>query len=268
MNYRLTIQYDGTRYDGWQRQGNTDETIQGKLEEALFQATGERAELHGAGRTDAGVHALGQVASVRLEHAVPPEELRQALNRLLPDDIAVAAAEEAGARFHARLNAAGKTYRYSIRLGATPDVFRRRFQLHLDEELDLEAMEQAARLPHRAARLPLLLRKQEDEKILHPHSGLHRPAPEGGRSHPHLPRGRVPLPYGAHPGGDAAGGGPGGALPGGDAAPSWPPGTAPPPEPPPPPGASPWWRWTTTDSNTMRPRTLGSGGAVSFQLRS
>lgn len=144
MNYRLTIQYDGTRYDGWQRQGNTDETIQGKLEEALFQATGERAELHGAGRTDAGVHALGQVASVRLDHAVPPEELRQALNRLLPDDIAVAAVEEAGARFHARLNAAGKTYRYSIRLGATPDVFRRRFQLHLDEELDLEAMEQAA----------------------------------------------------------------------------------------------------------------------------
>lgn len=146
MNYRLTIQYDGTRYDGWQRQGNTDNTIQGKLEEALFQVTGERAELHGAGRTDAGVHALGQVASVRLERAFPPEELRRELNRRLPGDIAVTAAEEAGARFHARLNATGKTYRYAIRLGDVPDVFRRRFQLQLDEELDLAAMEEAAAL--------------------------------------------------------------------------------------------------------------------------
>ncbi len=146
MNYRLTIQYDGTRFDGWQRQGNTDNTIQGKLEEALFQVTGERAELHGAGRTDAGVHALGQVASVRLERDVPPEELRRGLNRLLPGDIAVTAAEEAGARFHARLNATGKTYRYAVRLGDVPDVFRRRFQLQLDEKLDLAAMEEAAAL--------------------------------------------------------------------------------------------------------------------------
>lgn len=144
MNYRLTIQYDGTRYDGWQRQGNTGETIQGKLEEVLFQATGERSELHGAGRTDAGVHALGQVASVRLEGGPPPEELRQRLNRRLPDDIAVTAVEEAGSRFHARLNATGKTYRYTVRLGDVPDVFRRRFQLHLDEEPDLAAMEEAA----------------------------------------------------------------------------------------------------------------------------
>lgn len=146
MNYRLTIQYDGTRFDGWQRQGNTDNTIQGKLEEALFQVTGERAELHGAGRTDAGVHALGQVASVRLERAVPPEELRQGLNRLLPGDIAVASVEQAGERFHARLNATGKTYRYAVRLGDVSDVFRRRFQLQLDEELDLAAMEEAAAL--------------------------------------------------------------------------------------------------------------------------
>lgn len=146
MNYRLMIQYDGTRYDGWQRQGNTDNTIQGRLEDALFRLTGERAELHGAGRTDAGVHALGQVASVRLTGTLPPEELRRGINGLLPEDIAVTAAAAAGERFHARLNATGKTYRYAIRLGDVPDVFRRRYQLRVEEALDLAAMERAAAL--------------------------------------------------------------------------------------------------------------------------
>ncbi len=146
MNYKLILQYDGTRYDGWQKQGNTGNTIQGKLESALSALAGAAVEVHGAGRTDAGVHALGQAASVRLPLDRPPEELRRALNALLPEDIAVVDLRPAGERFHARLNAVGKTYRYVIRLGDVPDVFRRRFQLHLDEELDVSAMERAAAL--------------------------------------------------------------------------------------------------------------------------
>ena len=146
MNYKLTLQYDGSRYDGWQKQGNTSNTIQGRLEQALSHLAGVPVEVHGAGRTDAGVHALGQTASVRLPHDLPPEELRAALNRLLPEDIAAVDVQRAGERFHARLNAVGKTYRYAIRLGDAPDVFRRRYQLRVEEPLDLPAMERAAAL--------------------------------------------------------------------------------------------------------------------------
>ena len=111
MNYKLTISYDGSRYDGWQKQGNTDNTIQGKLEAALKGICGESVELHGAGRTDAGVHALSQVASFRLSSPLSPEFIKEQLNRYLPEDIAVLTAEEAPERFHARLNAKGKVYR-------------------------------------------------------------------------------------------------------------------------------------------------------------
>ena len=126
MNYKLTIQYDGSRYDGWQRQGNTDNTIQGKLEGVLSRLAEEPIEIQGAGRTDAGVHAEGQVASVKLPGTLPAAEVMAYLNQYLPDDIAVVAAEVADDRFHARLNAVGKVYRYSIRMGACPDVFRRK----------------------------------------------------------------------------------------------------------------------------------------------
>ena len=146
MNYKLTIQYDGTRYDGWQRQGNTDNTIQGKLEGVLSRLAGEPVELHGAGRTDAGVHALGQVASVRLPGEMPPEEVRDYLNRYLPEDIAVTAAERAEERFHARLSAKGKVYCYRLRLGSVPDVFARKYQVRVEESLDVAAMERAAQL--------------------------------------------------------------------------------------------------------------------------
>lgn len=94
-NYKLTIQYDGTRYRGWQVQGNTDLTIQGKLEGVLSRLTGQLVEVHGSGRTDAGVHALGQVANVKLPHPVEPSELLGELNRYLPADIGVIAAEPA-----------------------------------------------------------------------------------------------------------------------------------------------------------------------------
>ena len=144
MNYKLTIQYDGFRYDGWQRQGNTDNTIQGKIEGVLSRLTGERVEIHGAGRTDAGVHAEGQVASVKLPGQRPAAEIMDCLNRYLPEDIAVADAQEADERFHARLSAVGKVYRYDLRLGTVPDVFRRKYQYRVEEPLDVTAMRQAA----------------------------------------------------------------------------------------------------------------------------
>lgn len=146
MNYKLTIQYDGSRYDGWQRQGNTDNTVQGKLEDVLSRLAGQPVELHGAGRTDAGVHAEGQVASVRLPGAYTPEEVENYVNRYLPENIAVTAVEEAEDRFHARLSAKGKVYRYSVRMGGVPDVFRRKYQYRVEEPLDLEEMGKAAKL--------------------------------------------------------------------------------------------------------------------------
>lgn len=146
MNYKLILQYDGSRYDGWQRQGNTDNTIQGKVEEVLSRLAGERVEVQGAGRTDAGVHALGQVASVRLPGEDSPRAVMDYLNRYLPEDVAVTAAETADPRFHARLSARGKVYRYRLRLGSVPDVFARKYQYRVEEALDLAAMERAAAL--------------------------------------------------------------------------------------------------------------------------
>ena len=143
-NYKLTIQYDGTRYRGWQVQGNTDQTIQGKLEGVLSRLTGQLVEVHGSGRTDAGVHALGQVANVKLPHPVEPSELLGELNRYLPADIGVIAAEPAPERFHARLNARSKTYRYRIWNSAIPNVLERSYLYVLPESLDVAAMERAA----------------------------------------------------------------------------------------------------------------------------
>lgn len=143
-NYKLTIQYDGTRYRGWQIQGNTDQTIQGKLEGVLHRLTGQPVEVHGSGRTDAGVHALGQVANVKLPRPVEPSELLGELNRYLPADIGVIAAEPAPERFHARLNARSKTYRYRIWNSAIPNVLERSYLYAIPEALDVAAMERAA----------------------------------------------------------------------------------------------------------------------------
>ena len=140
-NYKLTIQYDGTRYRGWQVQGNTDQTIQGKVEGVLSRLTGQPVELHGSGRTDAGVHALGQVANVKLPRPFDPSELLRELNRYLPADIGVIAVEPAPERFHARLNAHSKTYRYRIEI---PNVLERSYLYPLPEPLDVAAMERAA----------------------------------------------------------------------------------------------------------------------------
>ena len=144
MNVKLTIQYDGTRYDGWQRQGNTDNTLQGRLEGVLSRMVGKPVEIQGAGRTDAGVHARGQVASVHFPEGYTPQEVQNYLNRYLPEDVAVVEVVEVGERFHARLSATGKEYRYHIRMGSVPDVFARKYQYRVEEPLDLAAMERAA----------------------------------------------------------------------------------------------------------------------------
>ena len=144
MNVKLTIQYDGTRYDGWQRQGNTDNTLQGRLEGVLSRMVGKPVEIQGAGRTDAGVHARGQVSSVHLPEGYTPQEIQNYLNRYLPEDVAVVDVVEVGERFHARLSATGKEYRYHIRMGSVPDVFARKYQYRVEEPLDLAAMERAA----------------------------------------------------------------------------------------------------------------------------
>ena len=142
-NYRLLIRYDGTRYNGWQRLGDTDNTIQTKLETTLERLTGEKAEIIGAGRTDAGVHAMEQVAHVRLEKHFEPEEIRSYLNRYLPDDIGILSVTYAPPRFHARYSAVQKTYRYRIGKNKAAHVFERRYVYEYDGDLDVNAMKMA-----------------------------------------------------------------------------------------------------------------------------
>ena len=139
QNYKMIIQYEGTRYDGWQKQGNTENTIQGKLEKVLERMTGFPVEVHGSGRTDAGVHAAGQVANFHTESDMSTEEIMAYCNRYLPEDIAVVEVSEAAPRFHSRLNATGKRYRYRIINSQIPDVFWRRYATEEPEELDLDA---------------------------------------------------------------------------------------------------------------------------------
>ena len=143
-NLRLDICYDGTRYRGWQRLPGRDDTIQGKLETALSRMLGEPIEISGSGRTDAGVHAKGQVANFHCESAMSPEEILQNLRRYLPEDIGIYSCKEVPPRFHARLNAKEKTYCYRIWNSDAPCVFERRFVTVMPEKLDLAAMERAA----------------------------------------------------------------------------------------------------------------------------
>ncbi len=145
MNYKAVIQYEGTRYRGWQIQGNTEQTIQGKLETVLSRMEGEPVEVHGSGRTDAGVHAAGQVISFRCRKNQSPKDIRDHMNRYLPEDIAVLSVEEADPRFHARLHAVRKTYVYRIWNSPVRNVLKRRFQVQVEEPLCVENMRRAAK---------------------------------------------------------------------------------------------------------------------------
>ena len=144
-NLRLDICYDGTRYRGWQRLGDSDNTIQGKLEAALSRILGETVEVSGSGRTDAGAHARGQVVSFRCESTMPCDEILSQLRRYLPEDIGIYSCREVHDRFHARLNAKTKTYCYRIWNSDAPCVFERRFVYCLPDRLDVAKMEAAAR---------------------------------------------------------------------------------------------------------------------------
>jgi len=144
-NFKITIQYEGTRYQGWQRQDSTGNTIQGKLEAILAKMTGlDFVQVDGSGRTDAGVHALGQVANFKIDTELSAEEVMDYINQYLPKDIGVIAIQEETERFHSRLNAKGKTYRYRIWNTKLPCVFEHRYVYELSEELDVEAMRNAA----------------------------------------------------------------------------------------------------------------------------
>ena len=143
QNYRLTIAYDGTRFFGWERQPGKD-TIQGKLEAVLGELQGAPVNVIGAGRTDAGVHARAMTANVVLDTALTPEEIRDYMNRYLPDAIAVREVKEAAPRFHARYNALGKTYRYTVFVGEVKPVFDRKYVTLLPYAPDVARMRQAA----------------------------------------------------------------------------------------------------------------------------
>ena len=145
-NFKIILQYEGTRYQGWQRQESTQNTIQGKLERLLSRIAGEPVEIQASGRTDAGVHAYGQTANFHMDTQLSPEALMEQINAYLPEDIGVISIEEVPERFHSRLNAKGKTYRYRVLNSAVPHVFDRRYVYAFPEKLDVEAMRRAARL--------------------------------------------------------------------------------------------------------------------------
>ena len=145
-NIRLDICYDGTRYNGWQRQTSHDNTIQGKLETALSRILGEPIEISASGRTDTGVHARGQVANFHTDAAMSCAELLAELRKYLPEDIGIYSCREVSPRFHARLNALEKTYQYRLWNSDRPCVFDRRFVAVMEEELDVKRMNEAAQL--------------------------------------------------------------------------------------------------------------------------
>ena len=180
-NFRFLVSYDGTKYDGWQRQGNTDRTIQGKIEAVLHRLFDVSVETHGSGRTDAGVHARGQVANFWVEEPVVEQALAKLprskgrrendgrndrwkvedrktadiwecaqiqtyLNEYLPEDICVRELTVVPERFHSRLSAVGKTYCYRIHTSSLKPVFDRKYVWWMPETLDVDAMRQAAGL--------------------------------------------------------------------------------------------------------------------------
>ena len=143
-NYRLTLCYDGTRWKGWQKQGNTDHTIQGKLETLLSRLLDQPIEVAASGRTDAGTHAKRQVVSFRAKTALTSQEILDGLRRYLPADIGAVSLEQVEPRFHARFSCTGKTYTYRIWNSDEPNVFERNYLYHLHETLDVPAMRRAA----------------------------------------------------------------------------------------------------------------------------
>jgi tRNA pseudouridine38-40 synthase len=143
MNYKLLIQYDGTNFHGWQSQDGL-RTVQGELERALSLIEGNKVNVYGSGRTDAGVHAEGQVASVEIQREITPEKLRNAINGNVSKDMRVLAASVASDEFHARYSAIEKTYVYRIVNAPVMSPFWSRYAHHEARKVDLEVMQKAA----------------------------------------------------------------------------------------------------------------------------
>ena len=145
-NMKMLLSYDGTRYRGWQRLGDCENTIQGKLEAVLSRMVDHPVEVIGSGRTDAGAHARGQVANFHCRTSMTTEEIHKYLKQYLPEDIGVVSVEEVDDRFHSRFHALKKTYRYRIWNSSMPCVFERRYVWQVEDQLDLEAMQEAAKM--------------------------------------------------------------------------------------------------------------------------
>lgn len=143
-NYRFIMEYDGSRYNGWQRLKDNDNTIQFKLENVLGIMTGSEVNVTGSGRTDAGVHARGQTANAVMDTRLSPDEIKVYMNRYLPVDIRINFVDIVSDRFHSRYNASKKTYTYYISISGRPSVFQRKYLYDYGEKLNIAAMKAAA----------------------------------------------------------------------------------------------------------------------------
>ena len=144
QNYKMILSYDGTRFYGWEHQPTTDMTIQGKMESVLSLMVQSEVEVIGCGRTDAGVHAKNMVCNAHFDTQMNTDEIRDYLNRYLPDDICVKEGRIASDRFHSRYNAIGKTYCYTCYIGDVKPVFNRKYVYVLDQKPDIQEMKKAA----------------------------------------------------------------------------------------------------------------------------
>lgn len=144
-NYKLIIQYDGGRYKGWQRLGRGENTIQGKIENVLSELIGEKIQIIGCSRTDAGVHALAQIANFKVNKNLTKLQIMDYLNRYLPQDISVKNVILVPEKFHARYNAKDKTYLYKIWNEKYTNPFMRKYSMHVEKKLDIERMKKACR---------------------------------------------------------------------------------------------------------------------------
>ncbi|KAB3535505.1 tRNA pseudouridine(38-40) synthase TruA [Alkaliphilus pronyensis] len=144
-NIKIEIQYDGTNFSGWQMQTN-GRTVQEEIVKALYKLTHKQISLHGAGRTDAGVHAKGQVANFKIESSIPTSKIPSAINRFLPEDVSVFRAAEMPENFHARYSATGKKYSYLIYLDTYRNPLLRNYGYHIPYEINLGKMKAASKL--------------------------------------------------------------------------------------------------------------------------
>ncbi|MFT5873401.1 MAG: tRNA pseudouridine38-40 synthase [Clostridium sp.] len=143
-NIKIVIEYDGTKYKGWQRLGDSDNTIQHKIESVLSKMAGENIEITASGRTDAGVHATNQVANFRTECTMATHKMRSYCYEYLPEDIVVKTVEEVDLNFHARYNAKAKKYVYNICNNKAHNVFTRKYDYHIPQPLNVEKMRKAS----------------------------------------------------------------------------------------------------------------------------